>query len=408
MGAPSLVGIGWNTGARRTSPPVFTDGVRAYIPVMARAGAAAATFAAVAVVCSVAALATFGVPVYVCDHRVTASPWNTVDGLIRAAGIDTSPGDLVDVDGALLEQGGGQPSSCMLNGVEAPRGLRARPFDRLSVVPGSAIVEEVRVEATACDPQLQVTGSGSFVEVQRQGRPAKAILKRGVSTGKVLGAKETSPAVPERVVRFQYTCPSKIVVLTFDDGPRSPYTEGILDALKEEKAHAVFFVLGSQAEAHPDLLKRMVDEGHEIGNHTYSHLLSAGSDHKEMEAEITRTSDVVKAATGRPTKWFRPVGGALDYGALRAARDTGHTLVLWNVDPRDWDNSRAASISGAARIVSEVIGRPISNGSVILLHDGGGPRGATVQAVREIIPALKRQGYKFCTLSELYQHLGLD
>ncbi|NLH86774.1 MAG: polysaccharide deacetylase family protein [Firmicutes bacterium] len=193
----------------------------------------------------------------------------------------------------------------------------------------------------------------------------------------------------------------KWAVLTFDDGPSASYTPAVLDILKDEGVHAVFFVIGIQAEARPELLTRIANEGHEIGNHTYSHLNPALASYEELVNEIERTSRIVEQATGSPTVWFRPPGGSVSPDMLRAVESTRHEIVLWNVDTEDWRAARLAD--GDQLVVEAIAGTSIPEVSVVLMHDGGGPRNATVSALRPIIKYLKENGYRICSLMELAQ-----
>jgi peptidoglycan/xylan/chitin deacetylase (PgdA/CDA1 family) len=193
----------------------------------------------------------------------------------------------------------------------------------------------------------------------------------------------------------------KWAVLTFDDGPSANYTPAVLDILKDEGVHAVFFVIGIQAEARPELLTRITDEGHEIGNHTYSHLNPALASYEELVNEIERTSKIVEQATGSPTVWFRPPGGSISPHMLEAVESTKHEIVLWNVDTEDWRAARLAD--GDQLIVEALAGAATPEVCIVLMHDGGGPRNATVSALSPIIKHLKDNGYVFCSLTELAQ-----
>ena len=168
----------------------------------------------------------------------------------------------------------------------------------------------------------------------------------------------------------------------------------------------MFFVVGAQVASYPAILKRIHSEGHEVGNHTYSHTLTESSSESDILSEINDTSRLVEELTGNPTRFVRPVGGALSLAFVHAAESTGHNIILWNVDTQDWRAARGTGRSDEIRL--SVSDTPLANGSVILMHDGGGYRGATVQALKAIIPALHEQGYQFCTLSELWHFLGLD
>ncbi len=355
---------------------------------------------------SLGALAFVHVVVYVNGVEVRVPFGATVAQALDAAGVSLPEGDLVDADGSVLEVGGGNPARCTLNGMTCEVTDRVGPGDRIEAVPGLPIIESIVVETTETPQPFEVIGSGAFVKVRSQGAPGRVTIKKGLITGKVFESAQEREASAMVAARFQYVVSKKLVVLSFDDGPHPVYTPQILDVLREEGVHAVFFVLGEWAAAHPDVLKRIHSEGHEIGNHTYSHTLKEGSPECDVVRKVEDTAALVEKLTGTTTRWLRPVGGALSTAFVRAAESTGHNLVLWNIDTEDW---RAARGSGrSAEIRKRVADAPPVNGSVILMHDGGGYRGATVQALKAIIPALREQGYEFCTLSELWHFLGLD
>jgi len=184
----------------------------------------------------------------------------------------------------------------------------------------------------------------------------------------------------------------RVVALTFDDGP-SGYTGQLLDVLKANKVHATFFEIGQNVAGRSAVMKRILREGSVLGNHSWSHPnLSGGG-----LGQLTSTNRAIRNATGYTPCVFRPPYGATSSTLVGQARSLGMDTILWDVDPRDW------SRPGSGAIVSNVLGNTHS-GSIVLSHDGGGPREQTVAAYRTIIPALKRRGYRFATVPEL---LGL-
>jgi peptidoglycan/xylan/chitin deacetylase (PgdA/CDA1 family) len=184
----------------------------------------------------------------------------------------------------------------------------------------------------------------------------------------------------------------RVVALTFDDGP-GPYTHQILDILKRNGVHATFFVIGQQVAGGATILKRALNEGNAIGNHTYSHANVSGGGLGQMRSG----QSAIRRYTGYTPCVFRPPYGATSSLLVGQARSLGMDTILWDVDPRDWARP------GSGAIYSNIVGntRP---GSIILSHDGGGPREQTVAAYRSIIPTLKRRGYRFATVPQL---LGL-
>lgn len=182
----------------------------------------------------------------------------------------------------------------------------------------------------------------------------------------------------------------KVVALTFDDGPDPPFTEPILDILKAKNVKATFFVIGENVHQNPSLLLRMVKEGHEIGNHSFTHNNNQG----KLINEIQQTDREVYTATGIHTHFYRPPGGFASNTLVKAINNQGYIFTLWSIDSKDWRRP------GVDRIIKNVVSN-ISPGSIILLHDGGGFRSQTVKALGQIIDVLQADGYRFVTLSEL-------
>lgn len=191
----------------------------------------------------------------------------------------------------------------------------------------------------------------------------------------------------------------KIVALTFDDGPYPPYTDQMLDVLKENQVHATFFLIGRNAEKHPDLVRRIKMEGHEIGNHTYNHMDLLKADRNTVIRETDRTSRIIEDITGEAPHLVRPPHGFRDPVVLEVMAERGLKVVEWSVMSRDWTNP------GVDVIVQRTLDK-VQNGSVILLHDGDGieqraSRAQTVEATRRIIQELRARGYRFVTVDEI-------
>ena len=180
----------------------------------------------------------------------------------------------------------------------------------------------------------------------------------------------------------------KKVALTFDDGPNADYTGMLLDGLKERGVKATFFVLGSEVELYPQLVRRASDEGHLIGVHAYRHVnLRQLSDTQAIE-QVDRTNGAIYRATGQYASYIRPPYGCwkddLDY-------EVQMVEVLWDIDPRDWATTSSDLV--VQRVLKEV-----EENSIILLHDASK---SSVQAAFSIIDALQKQGYTFVTVEEL-------
>ena len=194
----------------------------------------------------------------------------------------------------------------------------------------------------------------------------------------------------------------KVIALTFDDGPDREWTPKVLDALKQKNVRATFFVVGANADQNLDLIKREYREGHEIGNHTYSHPNMATVGPRRMQLELSATQRILENALGVSTTLFRPPYNAdsepetpEEIVPIWRAQQQGYVTIAERIDPRDWD----ANIT-ADKIVSEVKSE-LPNGNVVLLHDAGGNRAATVAALPRLIDYYRSQGYEFLPVGEL-------
>ncbi|SHN44697.1 polysaccharide deacetylase family protein [Cryptosporangium aurantiacum] len=183
----------------------------------------------------------------------------------------------------------------------------------------------------------------------------------------------------------------KVFYLTFDDGPSATYTKQILDLLDQYQAKATFFEIGENVAAHPELTREIANRGHAVGNHTWDHpdmrTLSASS----LNAEITRTSDALRDALGHDVRCLRPPYGAVNATVRAAIAEHGMRTQLWDIDPQDW------SRPGVDAIVRNVL-ENAHPGAVSLMHDGGGNRTQTVQALGTVLRTLTDRGYTFESL----------
>ncbi len=199
----------------------------------------------------------------------------------------------------------------------------------------------------------------------------------------------------------------KRVVLTFDDGPDAIYTPQVLEVLRSYQVPATFFMVGLSANTNSDLLRRVVDEGHEVGNHTFLHSLPSAISPERLRLEINVSQRLFESRLGRRSLLFRPPYGEDiepltpdEVGQLELTGALGYYTVGMNIEPDDW---RGMS---ADQIVEAVVGQVTSGrGNVVLLHDGGGDRSATVAALPRIIEDLHARGYTFTSTAAL---LGLS
>jgi peptidoglycan/xylan/chitin deacetylase (PgdA/CDA1 family) len=183
-----------------------------------------------------------------------------------------------------------------------------------------------------------------------------------------------------------------VVALTFDDGP-GPDTPAVLTALERAQVPATFFVIGRQVAGHDALLRRMLADGDLIGDHTWSHANVAGAG-AFASGQLLATASAIQRASGFRPCLFRAPYGATSGALLALARGLGFTTIQWDVDPRDW------ALPGTGAIVANVLGHA-RNGSIVLMHDGGGPRGETLAALPAIVAALRARGFGFVTIGQL-------
>jgi peptidoglycan-N-acetylglucosamine deacetylase len=193
------------------------------------------------------------------------------------------------------------------------------------------------------------------------------------------------------------------LALTFDDGPNPAWTPKLLDTLAEQEVRATFFMLGSHAEAEPELVKRIIAAGHVVGNHSWSHPNLARSTAARVRDELKRTKQTLEQIVGAPVRWFRPPYGARRPVVFRIAREMGLEPVLWNAMTTDWSERSAERIAERLGAMIERAGRRGSAANIVL-HDGNhrersGDRGPSVAAAGLL---LKRYSgtHRFVTVEE--------
>ncbi len=184
-------------------------------------------------------------------------------------------------------------------------------------------------------------------------------------------------------------CNGTDIALTIDDGPHPTWTPKVLALLARHRIHATFCMIGQNAAAHPDLVAAVLDGGHHIANHTYTHPMNLPAlTAAQIRAEIGRTSDAITAAGGSHPRLFRAPGGTWSTAIVAACTAAGMRPLDWSVDTRDW------SLPGVAHIVQTILTRT-HPGAIILDHDGGGNRQQTVDALTIALPRLIDAGYHF-------------
>lgn len=202
----------------------------------------------------------------------------------------------------------------------------------------------------------------------------------------------TASGAPAKLSYSACNVEGPFVALTFDDGPHPQNTPRLLDMLKQRGVKATFFVVGQNAAEHPDILKRIAAEGHELANHSYTHPVLASKSEAALREELDKTHQAVLKSTGVTMKVMRPPYGALSEPQRRWTHaNFGYRIILWDVDPLDW------KYRDAARVQSEILAHTKA-GSIILSHD---IHKSTVDAMPETLDALASRGFKFVTVSEI-------
>ncbi|MBA9087677.1 polysaccharide deacetylase family sporulation protein PdaB [Fontibacillus solani] len=191
----------------------------------------------------------------------------------------------------------------------------------------------------------------------------------------------------------------KFIAFTFDDGPSPRQTPEILKILEEYQAKATFFVIGDRVERNPEIVREELRLGHEVANHSLHHPSFQGLNQDSMSKEISRTQEIITQATGHTPTLFRPPGGFYNERLINISKQNHLQLILWSwhQDTNDW---RAP---GVQRIVNKVLNNA-RNGDIILMHDFVYKSSQTAEALKIILPELKKQGYSFVTVSELLSH----
>lgn len=191
----------------------------------------------------------------------------------------------------------------------------------------------------------------------------------------------------------------KIVALTFDDGPYPLYTPLLLDTLSRYNVKATFFVIGKDCENYPELLKRISDAGHEIGNHSYSHARFCALGTSQIEEELGKANRIIAKITGKYPFLVRPPGGQYDMALLKLIQSFGYTLVLYSNNPGDWRKT-----DDLLYFYNWIFSHNL-RGGIILMHSG---QMQTIRFLPSVIKEFKRKGYRFVTVSELAKIKGME
>ncbi|MCX4755530.1 polysaccharide deacetylase family protein [Kitasatospora purpeofusca] len=198
---------------------------------------------------------------------------------------------------------------------------------------------------------------------------------------RVVTAAESRPV-------YELDAGRKVVAITVDDGPDPRYTPAVLALLDQYGIRASFFLIGENANAHPDLVREVAARGHHIANHSWSHPDLSGLSAAKVRDELGRTSELLGRLTGRAPTWFRAPGGGWSPTVLKVGAELGMRPMAWSVDPQDW-------ATPGTDVITKRLEKELRPGAIVLTHDGGGDRSQTVAALKTFLPLLIDSGYRF-------------
>lgn len=417
----------------RAAAPAYVDGGRggfdpsSVVEALQMAGAWVVGHARIVAVALVAVLVFVGIfqamPVNVqVDGQALALPRSTTYlQLVDQGYVDAQRGDLLDIEGQLLEEGaGGDPIFYVdgervadaNSGISDAGNITAERGEDTTENYTTTSEEIVPVETqVAVDHEAEALGAeegkfnfynGVLHVVTDPGQEGISETRTGEVSGKTADfvVQEMEPRIIENLHPV-LSDKHKYLALTFDDGPSPNDTEtpGVLEVLDKYGVKGTFFMLGTEAEQYPEVAKKVADAGHQVASHSYSHAdehFLNNTTEDDVRYQVGHAREILEEATGVEVPYIRPPGGNVDLKAIKAAGDLADGYIGWSLDPTDYN------LPGADAIAQTVIDRA-TPGDIILLHDGGGDRSQTIAALDKLIPALQDEGYTFVTIDELVE-----
>lgn len=332
----------------------------------------------------------------------------TLQDLVDEGHASPAPGNLMAVDGSIARQGGGDALYATINdeGTSDPSAHVVR--DAVIVIEDGNDVQEEYTESTETVPfaasDMQATPDSYYkgsVHLYSTGVDGTQVLRTGKVSGKTARVVTKQPVNSGFTAYSPNTGDDKVIALTFDDGPWPESSREILQILEDNDAHATFFVIGNQCKDNATVLRQIDEAGNQIATHSYDHADGSGQgvnltfmSADEQVGEITKGFDAIEGVLGHEVSRVMRAPGGNYYGEL-VERLAPHVTaeIGWDVDTLDW------SRPGSGAIVEKLLS--VQPGDIVLMHDGGGERSQTVEALREALPKLKAQGYRFVTVDEL-------
>jgi peptidoglycan-N-acetylglucosamine deacetylase len=251
----------------------------------------------------------------------------------------------------------------------------------------------VSTSNTGCTSLSKIVGNDEKPALTQEVRKATVLTDSNV--GSIMNPNATLPNVPPAGAAMRYSSvktTEKVLAMTFDDGPHRTITPQLLDYLKEKNIKCTFFVVGPNVQAYPDIIRRMVAEGHEVANHTWNHPILTSCSDTKIRSELQRTEDAIMKVAGVRPRLIRPPGGGINKRIeAMIYNEFGYSDILWSVDPQDWRRPGVQTVT--RRLVSGA-----HPGAIMLAHDIHPP---TLPAAKAALDELLAQGYKFVTVSQL-------
>lgn len=326
---------------------------------------------------------------------------------LRVSGAAPQPGDLVAVDGSVLEAGQGEPFHATVNGeVVSDLGRHLASGDVVTMTDGKDVEEPANVVETAIPWVPDVEGRGAIHLMEGSGQDGVKATKTGTISGKTAEQVIREPVNARQRNVTPDVGDDKVIALTFDDGPWSDQTGAILDILTQNGAKATFFTVGNRIEEGDgaQYVQREASEGHQICTHTYDHAAGSGQSvnlgymtPEERVAEIEKGYAAIEAVTGtKASRLVRTPGGNFGPEVVHSIGPLIKAEIGWNIDSGDWRRP------GFGAIVNQL--ENAWPGCIVLMHDGGGDRSQTIAALKIALPYLKERGYRFVTMDELMQY----
>ncbi|EGF23680.1 polysaccharide deacetylase family protein [Fannyhessea vaginae] len=356
---------------------------------------------AAAVVAGLAAWLQRKVDVYVNDQKISVRPGATLGDLYKQAGLSVEPGNYIAVDGSVLQNAQGYPYSVSIDDND----LDEKEFANWHVAGGEHVnfangnnrMEDYDVQIEETQPKLATTGVAwaTVRYVAQWGKVGKKEIRTGKESG-ITADGDVIQEVQNCIIHGQNIKPDngeKLISVTFDDGP-SIYTDRYLKILSDRGIKTTFFNIGQNVDNMKEQPKKVLDEGHYIAGHSYTHPLLSKKKPDQLREELSKVKESLSEATGITTTMFRPPYGDFTTKTWLDSQGIVSSEILWTQDTLDWKQP------GVNKIIDGAL-KNVTPGSVVLMHDGGGKRDQDLEALPQILDKLIANGFKIVSIQEL-------